>query len=171
MTDDFIRIEKGLGPYGRIAVVHFDRGIKANPLSTEAMRQLRRAAESFEDDMETSVVILTGTATAFVGSGAGLTNLPSSAGLVLKDGNGVTLGKVVSADKTGATVLTSTGYLIEITFDGILYPAQIYYAGTNGSGNAILNDGQGGTLASPRISWVSISSIPAQEPRSRSRPR
>ena len=65
MTDAFIRIEKGLGPNGRIAVVRFDRGIRANPLSTEAMRQLRLAAESFEDDLETSVVILTGNATAF----------------------------------------------------------------------------------------------------------
>ena len=65
MADEFISIEKGLGPNGRIAVVRFDRGIRANPLSTEAMRQLRRAAESFEDDLETSVVILTGNGTAF----------------------------------------------------------------------------------------------------------
>jgi enoyl-CoA hydratase/carnithine racemase len=65
MADEFITIEKGLGPNGRIAVVRFDRGIRANPLSTEAMRQLRRAAESFEDDLETSVVILTGNGTAF----------------------------------------------------------------------------------------------------------
>ena len=65
MADEFITIEKGLGPNGRIAVVRFDRGIRANPLSTEAMRQLRRAAERFEDDLETSVVILTGNGTAF----------------------------------------------------------------------------------------------------------
>lgn len=65
MADGFITIEKGLGPNGRIAVVRFDRGVRANPLSTEAMRQLRRAAESFEDDLETSVVVLTGNATAF----------------------------------------------------------------------------------------------------------
>lgn len=65
MADEFITIEKGLGPNGRIAVVRFDRGVRANPLSTEAMRQLRRAAESFEDDLETSVVILTGNGTAF----------------------------------------------------------------------------------------------------------
>jgi enoyl-CoA hydratase len=65
MVDSFITIERGLGPNGRIALVRFDRGTKANPLSTEAMRQLRRAAESFEDDMETSVVILTGNAHAF----------------------------------------------------------------------------------------------------------
>lgn len=65
MADNFVTIERGLGPHGRIALVRFDRGTKANPLSTEAMRQLRRAAETFEDDMETSVVILTGNAHAF----------------------------------------------------------------------------------------------------------
>jgi enoyl-CoA hydratase len=65
MSDSFITIERGLGPEGRMALVRFDRGIRANPLSTEAMRQLRRAAESFEDDMETSVVVLTGNETAF----------------------------------------------------------------------------------------------------------
>jgi enoyl-CoA hydratase/carnithine racemase len=65
MTDEFVTIERGLGPHGRVAVVRFDRGIRANPLSTEAMRQLRRAAESFEDDMQTSVVVLTGNGPAF----------------------------------------------------------------------------------------------------------
>ena len=65
VTDEFVHVAKGLGPNGRIAVVRFDRGIKANPLSTDAMRQLRRAAESFEDDLDTSVVILTGNGTAF----------------------------------------------------------------------------------------------------------
>jgi len=65
MSDNFITTERGLGPDGRVALVRFDRGIRANPLSTEAMRQLRRAAESFEDDMETSVVVLTGNETAF----------------------------------------------------------------------------------------------------------
>jgi enoyl-CoA hydratase len=65
MTDEFVTIERGLGPHGRVAVVRFDRGIRANPLSTEAMRQLRRAAESFEDDMQTSVVVLTGNGQAF----------------------------------------------------------------------------------------------------------
>ena len=75
MTGEFVSIERGLGPHGRVAVVRFDRGIRANPLSTEAMRQLRRAAESFEDDIKTSVVILTGNGQAF------------SAGADLKDAN------------------------------------------------------------------------------------
>ena len=37
---DFVKIEKGLGPDGRIAVVRFDRGYGINAMSPEAMRQL-----------------------------------------------------------------------------------------------------------------------------------
>jgi enoyl-CoA hydratase len=69
-----VTIERGLGPDGRIAVVKFDRGDTVNALSPEAMRQLRDAARSFEDDLETSVVVLTGSSRAF------------SAGFDLKDG-------------------------------------------------------------------------------------
>lgn len=58
--DDFVTIEKGLGAEGRIAVVRFDRGDGINALSPEAIRQLTQAARSFEDDGETSVVVLTG---------------------------------------------------------------------------------------------------------------
>ena len=57
---NFVTIEKGLGPEGRIAVVRFDRGDGINALSPEAMRQLTSAARSFEDDGDTSVVVLTG---------------------------------------------------------------------------------------------------------------
>ena len=60
MVADFVTIEKGLGPEGRIAVVRFDRGDGINALSPEALRQLTEAARSFEDDAETSVVVLTG---------------------------------------------------------------------------------------------------------------
>ena len=62
---DFVKIEKGLGPEGRIAVVRFDRGDGINALSPEALRQLTDAARSFEDDADTSVVVLTGNAKAF----------------------------------------------------------------------------------------------------------
>src|SRR5580693_10197126 len=62
---DFVKIEKGLGPDGRIAVVRFDRGDGINALSPEAMRQLTSVARSFEDDGDTSVVVLTGSAKAF----------------------------------------------------------------------------------------------------------
>src|ERR1700731_1802158 len=73
---DFVTIEKGLGPEGRIAVVRFDRRDGINALSPEALRQLTDAARSFEDDGDTSVVVLTGSATAF------------SAGFDLKDAEG-----------------------------------------------------------------------------------
>jgi enoyl-CoA hydratase len=72
----FVTIEKGLGPEGRIAVVRFDRGDGINALSPEALRQLTDAARSFEDDAETSVVVLTGGPKAF------------SAGFDLKDAEG-----------------------------------------------------------------------------------
>src|SRR3989440_3967767 len=72
----FVSIEKGLGPEGRIAVARFDRGDGINALSPEALRQLTDAARSFEDDSETSVVVLTGSAKAF------------SAGFDLKDSEG-----------------------------------------------------------------------------------
>jgi enoyl-CoA hydratase len=62
---DFVTIEKGHGPDGRIAVVKFDRGDGINALSPEAMRQLSNAARSFEDDAATSVVVLTGAVSAF----------------------------------------------------------------------------------------------------------
>src|SRR6201986_2656674 len=73
---DYIKIEKGLGPEGRIAVVRFDRGDGINALSPAALRQLTDAARSFEDDGDTSVVVLAGNAKAF------------SAGFDLKDAEG-----------------------------------------------------------------------------------
>jgi enoyl-CoA hydratase/carnithine racemase len=65
MASRSVFIERGLGPQGRVAVVRFDRGDRVNPMSMAAIRELRDAARSFEDDLETSVVILTGTARAF----------------------------------------------------------------------------------------------------------
>ena len=73
---EIVKIEKGLGPEGRISVVRFDRGDGVNALSPEALRQLTQAARSFEDDSETSVVVLTGGAKAF------------TAGFDLKDAEG-----------------------------------------------------------------------------------
>lgn len=57
---NFVEIEKGLGPQGRVAVVRFERGDGINALSADAICELTEAAESFDDDTETSVVILTG---------------------------------------------------------------------------------------------------------------
>ena len=73
---EHVRIERGHGPDGRIAVVTFDRGDGINALSPEAMRQLTDAARSFEDDASTSVVVLTGGKDCF------------SAGFDLKDPEG-----------------------------------------------------------------------------------
>ena len=72
----FVSIERGLGPEGRVAVVRFDRGDGINALSPEALRQLTNAARSFEDDGDSSVVVLTGGPRAF------------SAGFDLKDPEG-----------------------------------------------------------------------------------
>src|SRR4029450_5830234 len=47
---DYLTIEKGHGPDGRIAIVRFDRGDGINAMSPEAMRQVTNAARSFEDD-------------------------------------------------------------------------------------------------------------------------
>ena len=71
-----VTIEKGLGPEGRVAVVHFDRGDGINALSPQAMRDLTDAARSFDDDGGTSVVVLTGGPKSF------------SAGFDLKDAEG-----------------------------------------------------------------------------------
>jgi enoyl-CoA hydratase len=79
---NFVTIEKGLGPEGRVAVVRFDRGDGINALSPEALRQLTHAARSFEDDGDTSVVVLTGSPRAF------------SAGFDLKDPEGRSRGSM-----------------------------------------------------------------------------
>ncbi len=56
MPDSFITIETT----GRIAIVRFDRGDKANALSVEALRQLTETARSFHARPGISAVILTG---------------------------------------------------------------------------------------------------------------
>lgn len=62
---EFVTIERGLGPEGRVAVVRFDRGDGVNALSPQAMRELTDAARCFEDDAATSVVVLTGNPQGF----------------------------------------------------------------------------------------------------------
>lgn len=61
----YVSVERGFGPEGRIAVVTFDRGDGVNALSPDALRQLTDAARSFDDDGQTSVVVLKGNARAF----------------------------------------------------------------------------------------------------------
>jgi enoyl-CoA hydratase len=50
---------------GRIAVVRFDLGDGKNALSRQMMRDLTALARSFEDDAETSAIVLTGAAQVF----------------------------------------------------------------------------------------------------------
>jgi enoyl-CoA hydratase len=64
-VDDFLTIERGLGPESRIAVVRFDRGDGINAISPEVARGLTDAARSFEDDGDTSVVVLAGSPKGF----------------------------------------------------------------------------------------------------------
>ncbi|RLJ51989.1 enoyl-CoA hydratase/carnithine racemase [Litoreibacter meonggei] len=52
----YVKIEQ----HGRIAVVSFDCGKTANPLSYDLMRELTEAARGFEDDFETSAIVLAG---------------------------------------------------------------------------------------------------------------
>ena len=56
MSWEYVSIEK----QGRIAIVRFDRGHRANALSATLIRELTEAAESFDGDSETSAVVLTG---------------------------------------------------------------------------------------------------------------
>jgi len=108
----FVTIEKGLGPDGRIAVVRFDRGDGINALSPQVMRQLTDAARSFEDDGETSVVVLTGAAKAF------------TAGFDLKDPEGrarknMDLGALRRSLKVGPRLTRAWQDMEQITIGAI----------------------------------------------------
>ncbi len=52
----YVKIER----QGPISIVSFDRGKSANPISYDLMRELIEAARGFEDDHETSAIVLTG---------------------------------------------------------------------------------------------------------------
>src|SRR5215475_1402799 len=109
---EFISVERGLGPEGRIAVVRFDRGDGINALSPEAMRQLTAAARGFEDDGDTSVVVLTGSAKTF------------SAGFDLKDPEGrarksMDLGALRRAIKVGPRMTRAWQEMEQITIGAI----------------------------------------------------
>ena len=47
---EFVKIEKGLGPDGRIAVVRFDRGDGINALSPEALRHYYERTRTFREE-------------------------------------------------------------------------------------------------------------------------
>jgi len=112
MTRHFVKIEKGLGPQGRIGVVRFDRGDGINALSRQAMRELRDAPREFEDDLETSVIVLTGSARAF------------SAGFDLKDPEGAAratlpLGERLNQQRLGPRLCRAWEQLEQVTIAAI----------------------------------------------------
>ena len=111
-TRQFVKIEKGLGPQGRIAVVRFDRGDNINALSHQAMRELRDVPRDFEDDLETSVVILTGSAKAFC------------AGFDLKDPEGraretVSVGERIHKQRLGPKMCRAWQEMDQVTIAAI----------------------------------------------------
>lgn len=115
MAQRTVRIEKGLGPEGRIAIVRFDRGDKINALSPAVMRELRAAAASFEDDVATSVVVLTGNAHVF------------SAGFDLKDADGrsraaLGLGEQRAALRVGPRMCRAWWEMEQVTIAAIEGP-------------------------------------------------
>lgn len=59
----------------------------------------------------------------------------------LKDKNGQLIGALMGIWQSGFTVLTSTGYVLDINYDGTFYPAQIYYSNSNCTGTAWYNSG------------------------------
>lgn len=65
----------------------------------------------------------------------------------LKDANGTVVGSAIYADGYGVTVLTSTGNVASVEWDGTISPAQIYYTGAACTGTAYLN--AGGSSAGP----------------------
>lgn len=110
MDRRFVKVEKGLGPQGRIAVVRFDRGDNINALSQQAMRELRDVPRDFEDDLETSVVILTGSAKAF------------SAGFDLKEGrerDALSVGERIHRQRLGPKMCKAWQDMDQVTIAAI----------------------------------------------------
>ncbi len=112
MERKLVKIEKGLGPDGRIAVVRFDRGDNVNALSQQAMRELRDVPRAFEDDLETTVVILTGSAKAF------------SAGFDLKDPegrarDGLSVGERIHRQRLGPRMCRAWQDMDQVTIAAI----------------------------------------------------
>jgi len=112
MERRFVKVEKGLGPDGRIAVVRFDRGDNVNALSQQAMRELRDVPRDFEDDLQTSVVILTGSTKAF------------SAGFDLKDPEsrareGLPIGERIQRQRLGPKMCKAWQDMDQVTIAAI----------------------------------------------------
>jgi hypothetical protein len=67
----------------------------------------------------------------------------AGAGLAVYDSSGTPqyIGKMVSGNQYGFTVLTSTDYLVYFPWDNSLYADQIYWTGAGCTGTGYLNDG------------------------------
>jgi enoyl-CoA hydratase len=99
-------------PQGRIAVVRFDRGDNINALSHQAMRELSDVPRDFGDDLDTSVVILTGSAKAF------------SAGFDLKDPQGrqrdqLSIGERIHRQRLGPRMCKAWEEMDQLTIAAI----------------------------------------------------
>lgn len=70
---------------------------------------------------------------------------PAGSGTLLRDGNGVTIGRVVEAGRESVSVATSTGHLVTLTWTGASPAAQILHSGSACTGTAYLNDPSLGT--------------------------
>jgi enoyl-CoA hydratase len=112
MERQFVKVEKGLGTLGRVALVRFDRQDNLNALSRQAMRELRDVTAVFEDDLETSAIVLTGSARAF------------SAGFDLKDREGAAraalpLGERLHQQRLGPKLCKAWEQLEQVTIAAI----------------------------------------------------
>ena len=58
---EFVSVER----LGRVAIVRFDRGDGLNPLSAQLVAELTETARSFEADLETTAIVLTGAGRGF----------------------------------------------------------------------------------------------------------
>ena len=72
---------------------------------------------------------------------SGPTGPAGSAGLVVTDNTGQTLGKLLAISDSGVSVLTSNGYWVDIQWDGTFPVRQIYFQNDGCTGSFWLNAG------------------------------
>ncbi len=104
----------------------------------------------------------------------GATGPAGSGGVQLVDGANNVLGKVLSATRSSITIVTSTGHLLVMSWDGTVPNGQIYYQGSGGnlcSGTAFLNSGNStpASIYAKTLVWSgSLASfmVPASAPQS-----
>lgn len=81
---------------------------------------------------------------------------PAGTGTRLFDGAGNTLGTVMEVGMGGVSIVTATGHVVALAWDGTMFADQIYYTAEGCSGTAYLNSGWSGA---PPIyaKWVTYS--------------